>query len=329
MGINVIVTGGAGFLGWNLCKRLLEHPTNKVVCIDNFSTNNRYSEVKQLANHKEQFKYFSDDVTSSDISHSILIKRFFPDGVDQIYHLACPASPPKYQQDPIKTMLTSVVGTNNVCKLAKRYDARLLFTSTSEIYGDPLVHPQHEEYRGNVNSIGPRACYDEGKRAAEALCYDYVRTKGLDIRVARIFNTYGPYMDPNDGRVVSNFITQCLRNEKITIFGNGKQTRSFCYVDDQIDGLIALMNSLDAIPDVGPINIGNPLERTMLDLATMIKKLTGSRSEFVHVPLPIDDPIKRKPNIDKAVKYLKWWPKIDLEVGLNKTIRYFKDTLGK
>jgi UDP-glucuronate decarboxylase len=327
MGINVIVTGGAGFLGWNLCKKLLEGPVNKVVCIDNFSTNNRYNEVKQLALTDHRFRYFSDDVTSPQISNSILVKRHFPDGVDQIYHLACPASPPKYQQDPIKTMLTSVVGTNNVCKLALRYNARLLFTSTSEIYGDPLLHPQREEYRGNVNSIGPRACYDEGKRAAESLCYDYARTEGLDIRVARIFNTYGPYMDPDDGRVVSNLIYQCFRNKNITMFGDGKQTRSFCYVDDQIRGLISLMN-LTNVSCSTPINIGNPTEHTMIELAAMIKKLMGSTSEITYKPLPVDDPTQRRPNIDKAVKYLEWYPKIDLEAGLVKTIKYFKGILG-
>ena len=304
----VLVTGGAGFIGSHLCRRLIGDG-HEVLCVDNFYTGTR-ANIADLLDHP-RFELMRHDVT-------------FPMyvEVDEIYNLACPASPIHYQHDPVQTTKTSVHGAINILGLAKRLRARVLQASTSEIYGDPEEHPQTEEYWGRVNPIGPRACYDEGKRCAETLFFDYHRQHKLQIKVARIFNTYGPNMHPNDGRVVSNFIMQALRKEPITIFGDGSQTRSFCYVYDLVDGLVRLMGSPPEI--VGPINLGNPNEFTMRSLAERVLSLTGSTSPVVARPLPPDDPRQRKPDISKAQAILGWSPTIQLEAGLARTIEYFR-----
>lgn len=303
----ILVTGGAGFLGSHLCERLLNEG-HEVLCVDNYFTGSR-SNIAHLLPHP-RFEVMRHDVT-------------FPLYVeaDEIYNLACPASPVHYQRDPVQTTKTSVHGAINMLGLARRLRARILQASTSEVYGDPHVHPQVEEYWGNVNPIGLRACYDEGKRCAETLFFDYHRQYGLGIRVARIFNTYGPRMRPDDGRVISNIITQALHNEDITLFGSGLQTRSFCYVDDLIDGLVRLMDNGRDFP--GPVNLGNPGEFTMLELAEKVLALTGSSSRIVHKPLPADDPQRRRPNIELARRLLGWSPRIVLEEGLERTIAYF------
>ncbi|MEI7884125.1 MAG: UDP-glucuronic acid decarboxylase family protein [Clostridia bacterium] len=305
----IVVTGGAGFLGSNLCQRLL-NDGNKVICIDNFYTG-RMENIQQLLL----------DNNFALIRHDIEEKITIDDKIDEIFNLACPASPPHYQKSPTKTIKTNVIGMINMLELANKHRAKILQASTSEVYGDPIVHPQPESYRGNVNPIGIRACYDEGKRCAETLCFDYNREFGTQIKVIRIFNTYGPNMDPKDGRVVSNFILQALNNEDITIYGDGKQTRSFCYVDDLIEGMIRMMGSEDSF--YGPVNIGNPVEFTMLELAEKVINLTNSKSKLIYFPLPADDPTQRKPIITLAKEKLKWNPKIQLDEGLDYMIYYF------
>ena len=307
----VLVTGGAGFLGSHLCDRLMKDGYD-VICVDNLFTGSKDNIRHLLGN--PYFEFIRHDVTQP-----IFVE------CDQIYNLACPASPKWYQKDPIYTFKTSVWGAMNCLGLAKRTGARILQASTSEIYGDPEVHPQPEAYRGCVNTIGIRSCYDEGKRAAETLFFDYHRKHNVDIKVMRIFNTYGPKMDIGDGRVVSNFIVQALRGENITIYGDGSQTRSFCYVDDLIEGMVRLMNSRDGF--TGPINIGNPGEFTIKELAEIIIDLTGTKSQIVYKELPSDDPMQRKPMIDLAKKELDWEPHIMLREGLEKTIRYFETVL--
>lgn len=305
----ILVTGGAGFIGSHLCARLLNEG-NDVICLDNYFTGTK-NNVLPLIGHPH-FELIRHDVTIP-----------YKAEVDEIYNLACPASPVYYQLDPIQTVKTSVMGAINMLGLAKRTNAKILQASTSEVYGDPIVHPQVESYWGNVNPVGPRSCYDEGKRCAETLFMDYHRQNGLRMKIVRIFNTYGPNMSLNDGRVVSNFIMQALNNKDITIYGDGTQTRSFQYVDDLIEGLIRMMNTPDDI--VGPVNIGNPGEFSMLELARIIIRLTGSSSKIVHKPLPGDDPRQRKPNISMARELLDGWePQICLEEGLLKTIKYFK-----
>jgi len=311
-GKRVLVTGGAGFLGSHLCERLLEQG-HEVLCVDNFYTGRRVNVGHLLT--EPRFEILRHDVTMP-----LYVE------VDEIYNLACPASPVHYQFDPVQTTKTSVHGAINMLGLAKRVKARILQASTSEVYGDPNVHPQVESYWGNVNPIGARSCYDEGKRCAETLFFDYHRQHKLRIRVARIFNTYGPRMRPDDGRVVSNFIVQALRRQDITIYGDGSQTRSFCYVDDLINGLMRLMNTADDF--TGPVNIGNPGEFTMLELAQKVIELTGSTSEIVHRPLPQDDPVRRCPDISLAKQQLGWGPTIALEQGLAKTIEYFRTLLA-
>jgi UDP-glucuronate decarboxylase len=307
----ILVTGGSGFLGSHLCDRLLSEGAN-VVCIDNFFSGARKN-VEHLIGHK-RFELIRHDVT-----FPIYIE------IDQIYNLACPASPIHYQRDPVQTTKTSVHGAINMLGLAKRVKAKILQASTSEIYGDPNIHPQTEEYWGNVNPIGPRSCYDEGKRCAETLFFDYQRQHNMRVKVARIFNTYGPRMHPNDGRVVSNFIVQALLGRDITIYGDGSQTRSFCYVDDLIDGFIRLMGSADNI--AGPINLGNPTEFTILQLASLVIKSIGSKSRIVHRSLPPDDPRQRRPDISKAQEVLDWSPRTPLAEGLTRTIEYFDELL--
>ncbi len=307
----ILVTGGSGFLGSHLCDRLLAEGAN-VICVDNFFSGAR-SNIEHLLGHK-RFELIRHDVT-----FPLYIE------VDQIYNLACPASPIHYQLDPVQTTKTSVHGAINMLGLAKRVRAKILQASTSEVYGDPSVHPQTEEYWGNVNPIGPRSCYDEGKRCAETLFFDYRRQHNLSIKVARIFNTYGPRMHPNDGRVVSNFIVQALLGHDITIYGDGSQTRSFCYVDDLIDGLTRLMESADGV--IGPINIGNPTEFTILQLASQVIEFVGSGSRIVHRPLPMDDPRQRQPDISKARDVLMWSPGTPLAEGLSRTIAYFEELL--
>jgi UDP-glucuronate decarboxylase len=304
----VLVTGGAGFLGSHLCERLIGDG-HDVLCVDNFFTGTR-SNIAHLLGHP-QFELMRHDIT-----FPLYVE------IDKIYNLACPASPVHYQFDPVQTTKTSVIGAINMLGLAKRTKARILQASTSEVYGDPSVHPQPESYWGNVNPIGPRSCYDEGKRCAETLFFDYHRQMRLDVRVVRIFNTYGPRMHPNDGRVVSNFIMQALRGDDITIYGDGRQTRSFCYVDDLIDGMVRMMESDAAAP--GPVNIGNPKEFTMLELAQAVIAQTGSRSRIVHRELPQDDPRQRQPDIALARSRLGWEPKVPLEQGLQRTIEYFR-----
>jgi len=309
----VLVTGGAGFLGSHLCEQLLERG-HDVLCVDNY-----FPGAKDNIVHLLDHPYF--EVMRHDVTFPLYVE------VKEIYTLACPASPVHYQFDPVQTTKTSVHGAINMLGLAKRVKAKILQASTSEVYGDPDVHPQTEEYHGNVNTIGPRACYDEGKRCAETLFFDYYRQHKLNIRVARIFNTYGPRMHPNDGRVVSNFIVQALQGKPITVFGDGSQTRSFCYVDDLIRGLIALMEAPDGV--TGPVNLGNPGEFTIRELAEKVIDMTGSRSKLDFHPLPQDDPTQRCPDISKAKKYLDWKPVTQLDEGLKKTIAYFDELLRK
>ena len=304
----ILVTGGAGFIGNHLCRRLLNEG-NYVICLDNFFTG--------LKRHIEDML---DNPNFELIEHDIVEPVDIE--VDQIYNMACPASPPHYQYDPVKTMKTSVLGIINMLELAKKYKATLLHASTSEVYGNPLVHPQQESYWGNVNPIGIRSCYDEGKRAAETLMMDYHRQYGVDIRIIRIFNTYGPNMDPKDGRVVSNCIVQAINGEDITIYGDGSQTRSFCYVSDLVAGAIKMMNNDKGF--IGPVNLGNPSERTVLNLAEIVLEMTGSKSKITYKDLPSDDPVKRKPDITKAQEILGWKPEVDIKDGLKKTIEYFK-----
>ncbi len=308
--MRILVTGGAGFIGSFLCEKLLslEH---EVICLDNYFTGRRRNIIHLMKN-----PYFED------IRHDIVNPIFLE--VDRIYNLACPAAPIHYQYNPVKTTKTSVMGAINMLGLAKRLNARVFQASTSEVYGDPQVHPQNETYWGNVNCIGPRSCYDEGKRVAETLFFDYYKQNNTDIRVVRIFNTYGPRMIINDGRVVTNFIIQALKGEDITIFGSGEQTRSFCYIDDMVEGIIRMMEQDEL---VGPVNLGNPGEFKITELAERIIKLTESKSRLVHKPLPVDDPQQRKPDITLAMKTLKWAPKVDLEEGLKRTIPYFKEIL--
>lgn len=305
--MRILITGGAGFLGSHLCDKLLAQG-NEVVCLDNLFTGSKANIVHLFGNPNFEF-----------VRHDVIDPYKYE--VDQIYNLACPASPPHYQYNPIKTIKTSVMGAINCLGLAKRTKARVFQASTSEVYGDPSVHPQPESYWGNVNPIGRRSCYDEGKRVAETLFFDYHRENKVDIRIVRIFNTYGPRMHPNDGRVVSNFIVQALKGVDLTIYGDGQQTRSFCYVDDLLEGFVRLMEQTET---VGPVNIGNPGEFTMLELAQQVLKLTNSKSRIVHKPLPADDPKQRRPDITLAQKYLKWEPKVQLAEGLGKTIAYFK-----
>lgn len=304
----ILVTGGAGFIGSHLSEKLVNQG-HHVLCVDNYFTG-----AKKNIEHLLDYKNF--EIIRQDICQPLYVE------VDEIYNLACPASPIWYQKDPIQTMKTSVIGAFNMLGLAKRTGAKILQASTSEVYGDPLVHPQLETYWGNVNPIGIRSCYDEGKRAAETLFFDYLRQHNVRIKIMRIFNTYGPRMDPYDGRVVSNFIVQALQNKPITIYGDGTQTRSFCYVDDNVSGMMSLMNSNDNI--IGPVNIGNPDEFTIMQLASLVTKMTNSKSPIVKMPLPQDDPKQRKPDITLANILLEWQPSVKLEVGLQKTIEYFK-----
>lgn len=306
----ILVTGGAGFIGSHLCKKLVGDGSN-VICLDNLFTGS-------LENIKPLMSYSNFKFVEADIENEIDFE------VDQIYNLACPASPPHYQFNPVKTVRTSVVGITNMLDLAKKYSATILQASTSEVYGDPLEHPQKETYWGNVNPIGIRSCYDEGKRCAETLMMDYHRQYGADIKIVRIFNTYGPNMHPNDGRVVSNFIVQALKNEDITIYGDGSQTRSFCYVSDLVEGIIRMMNSTSI---TGPINLGNPNEKSILEMAELIINKIGSNSKLIYKPLPKDDPVKRKPGISLAKEFLDWAPEVDLDEGIDKTINYFKSIL--
>ena len=307
----ILVTGGAGFLGSHLCERLIAEG-HDVLCVDNYFTGRKDNVASLLANPRFEA-----------MRHDVCFPLYVE--VDEIYNLACPASPIHYQHDPVQTTKTSVSGAINMLGLAKRLRAKIFQASTSEVYGDPTVHPQTEEYRGNVNPIGPRACYDEGKRCAETLFFDYHRQHKLRIRVARIFNTYGPRMHPHDGRVVSNFIVQALKGEPITIYGEGSQTRAFCYVDDLIEGFVRLMAAPDDV--TGPINLGNPVETTVLELAERIIDLTGSRSKLERRPLPVDDPVQRCPVISRAKGVLGWQPKVPLETGLKRTIAYFDKLL--
>ncbi|MEO1322686.1 MAG: UDP-glucuronic acid decarboxylase family protein [Pseudomonadota bacterium] len=307
----VLITGGAGFIGSHICERLIEKGY-EVLCVDNFFTGTRANIAHLLGDT-------SFELMRHDVTFPLFVET------DQIYNMACPASPIHYQFDPVQTTKTSVHGAINMLGLAKRTKARILQASTSEVYGDPSVHPQEESYWGNVNPIGPRSCYDEGKRCAETLFFDYNRQHKLDIKVARIFNTYGPRMHPNDGRVVSNFIMQALRGDDITLYGDGEQTRSFCYVDDLVEGLIRLMESPDGV--TGPINLGNPGEFTIKELAEHVIDLTGSSSKMIHQPLPQDDPKQRQPNIERAKRDLDWEPSIALKDGLTKTIAYFNGLL--
>ena len=307
----ILITGGAGFVGSHLCERLLKEG-NEVYCLDNFFTGQKQNVLHLLDN--PYFELIRHDVTAP----------FFIEA-DEIYNLACPASPIHYQHNPIKTIKTSVMGAINMLGLAKRINAKILQASTSEVYGDPLVHPQPESYWGHVNPIGERSCYDEGKRCAETLFIDYHKQNNVKIKIIRIFNTYGPRMDPNDGRVVSNFIVQALQNQDITVYGKGQQTRSFQYVDDLVEGMIKMMASPDQF--IGPVNMGNPNELTILELAEKIIKLTGSNSKIIYKPLPSDDPMMRQPDISIAKKELKWAPKIELDEGLIKTIAFFKSVI--
>ena len=304
----ILITGG---IGSHICEKLVLQG-NKVFCVDNLLTGKK-DNIKHLLNTKN-FKFIKKDINQ---------KIFL--NVDEIYNLACPASPPKYQKNPVETVKASVLGSINLLELAKKVNAKILQASTSEIYGDPKEHPQKETYNGNVNPIGIRSCYDEGKRCAETLFFDYHRQKKVKIKVARIFNTYGPKMDFFDGRVISNFIVQCIKNKNLTIHGKGKQTRSFCYIDDMVDALIKFMNLKNNF--TGPLNLGNPYEINIFKVAKKIKKLTNSKSKIIFLNLPVDDPIKRKPDISLAKKKLKWKPKISLEIGIKKTIKYFKSRI--
>lgn len=307
----ILITGGVGFIGSHLCDRLVAEG-HDVLCLDNFFTGS-----------KKNISHLLTDPHFELIRHDLVQPIFLE--VDEIYNLACPASPIHYQYNPVKTIKTSVMGAINMLGLAKRVNAKILQASTSEIYGDPAEHPQKEGYWGNVNTIGLRSCYDEGKRCAETLFFDYHRQNNVNIRVARIFNTYGPRMHPNDGRVISNFIVQALKNKDITVYGDGSQSRSFCYVKDMVDGLLKMMNCPDDF--VGPVNLGRPEECTILHLAEMVIKLCGSRSRIIFKPLPQDDPLQRCPDITLAKKHLQWQPKVDLEQGLKKTIEYFRQSI--
>lgn len=307
---SVVVTGGAGFLGSHLCERLLADG-HDVICVDNY-----------FSGRKDNIRHLLSNPHFELIRHDIVLPLVIE--ADLIYNLACPASPVAYQYNAIKTIKTSTVGMVNMLGLAKRCRARILHTSTSEIYGDPEVHPQREDYWGHVNPLGPRSCYDEGKRVAESLCINYHQAHGVDVRIVRIFNTYGPRMDPNDGRVVSNFLMQALRGEDLTIYGDGSQTRSFCYVDDLIDGLIKMMEQED---EIGPVNLGNPVENTMLELAEAVLSVVKSNSRVVHKPLPQDDPKRRCPDITKARKVLNWEPRVPLSEGLKRTAEYYLNQL--
>ncbi len=309
--MRILVTGGAGFIGSHLVDRLMTEG-HEVICLDNFYTGRKHNLLKWIGN-----PYF--EMVRHDITEPIRLE------VDQVYHLACPASPIHYQFNAIKTVKTNVMGTLNMLGLAKRVKARILLASTSEVYGDPEVHPQPETYHGNVNPIGIRSCYDEGKRMAETLAFDYHRSNDVDIRVARIFNTYGPNMLPNDGRVVSNFIVQALQGKPLTVYGDGSQTRSFCYVSDLVEGLIRLMNQ----DFIGPVNLGNPDEYTILELAQTIQDMVNPDAELAFEPLPQDDPRQRQPDITRAKTYLDWQPTVPLKVGLEKTIAYFRDRLAE
>jgi len=309
----ILITGGAGFLGSHLCDRLVANE-NDVICLDNFFTGNKKNISHLLG--KPNFELIRHD----------LVQPIFLE-VDEIYNLACPASPVHYQHNPVKTVKTCIMGSIHMLGLAKRVKAKILQASTSEIYGNPTVHPQKEDYWGNVNTIGPRSCYDEGKRCAETLFFDYHRQNRVNIRVVRIFNTYGSRMHPNDGRVVSNFIVQALTNKDITVFGDGSQSRSFCYVDDMIEGIIRMMDASDDF--IGPVNLGNPHEFTILDLAKKIIEMTNSKSNIVYNPLPQDDPLQRKPDINLAKEKLKWQPNVKLEEGLVKTVEYFEKILAR
>jgi UDP-glucuronate decarboxylase len=309
--MRLLVTGGAGFLGSHLCERLL-HEGHEVLCLDNFFTGRKKNVAEFLKNP-------AFELVRHDIVLPILLE------VDKIYHLACPASPIHYQYNPVKTIKTNVLGTLNMLGIAKRVKARMLLASTSEVYGDPAVHPQKEDYWGNVNPVGIRSCYDEGKRAAETLMMDYHRQNHVDIKIVRIFNTYGPRMLPDDGRVVSNFIVQALKGQDITVYGEGSQTRSFCYVDDLVDGMVRMMEREDFI---GPVNLGNPEEYTILDLAKKIVGMTGSKAKIIHKPLPSDDPTQRQPDISLAESKLGWKPKVTVDGGLQRTIEYFKKELS-
>ncbi len=309
--LRILVTGGAGFLGSHLCDRLLEEG-HFVICLDNYFTGQKRNILHLIDN-----RYF--EVIRHDVVNPILLE------VDQIYNMACPASPIHYQYNPVKTTKTSVMGAINMLGMAKRVKARILQASTSEIYGDPDVHPQKEDYWGNVNTTGLRACYDEGKRCAETLFFDYYRQNSVDIKVVRIFNTYGPRMHPDDGRVISNFIVQALRGETITVFGDGSQTRSFCYVDDMIEGIVKMMGSPGEF--VGPVNLGNPMEYQVMELAEKIIELTGSSSKIENRPLPADDPKRRRPDISLAKEKLAWSPLVEIEDGLRRTIEYFKERI--
>ena len=309
--MKILVSGGAGFLGSHLCEKLLNHG-NEVICVDNFFTGSKRNIVHLLKN-----PFF--EIIRHDVCFPLYVE------VDEIYNLACPASPIHYQHDPVQTTKTSVHGAINMLGLAKRVNAKIFQASTSEVYGDPTIHPQVESYWGNVNPIGPRSCYDEGKRCAETLFFDYFRQHNLNIKVARIFNTYGPRMHPKDGRVVSNFIAQALKGANITIYGNGKQTRSFCYVDDLVEAFVRFMNTEHGF--TGPINLGNPNEFTMIELAELTLELTNSKSKIIHHDLPIDDPKQRQPDISLAKERLGWEPNVQLKEGLNKTIEYFDKVL--
>lgn len=307
----IMVTGGAGFIGSNLCRRLLVDPDVEVIAVDNFCTGRRENIEELLRN--EQFSLLEHDIVTS-----------FPKGlhVDEIYNLACPASPPQYQKNPLHTLKSSVLGAMHVIELAKQNRAVVLQASTSEVYGNPLVHPQSEDYWGNVNCTGIRACYDEGKRCAETIFFEAQRIYGTRIKIVRLFNTYGPYMDVNDGRVVSNFIWQLINDKPLTVYGDGSQTRSFCYVDDTVEGLLKMMASPDTV--TGPINIGNPEERTVKETAMLIQRIVGEHAEIIYRPLPQDDPIKRCPEISKARKILNWEPQIDFAEGIRRTVNYFR-----
>ncbi len=307
----ILVTGGAGFVGSHLCRRLLNEG-NEIICLDSFFTGSK-DNIIDMVDHP----YF--ELVRHDVQQPILLE------VDEIYNLACPASPPYYQFDPVATTRTSVLGAIHMLDIARKCKAKILQASTSEVYGDPEVHPQPESYRGSVSTTGIRACYDEGKRCAETLFFDYYRQYGVDIKVIRIFNTYGPFMNPNDGRVVSNFIVQALKGEDITMYGDGTQTRSFQYIDDLVDGMIRLMNSRDGF--TGPVNVGNPGEFTMLELAKKVIEMTESKSQIKFFPLPQDDPLQRQPDITLAKKELGWEPHVNLEEGLKKTIEYFKSVI--
>lgn len=316
--LQVLVAGGAGFLGSHLCERLIDEGAH-VVCLDNLQTGKRENLAR--LQRSDDFEFVKADIVDA-LPERVTRRKF-----DRIYNLACAASPPLYQADPEHTMLTSVLGTQRLLRLAEATGARFLISSTSEVYGDPEMHPQAESYWGHVNCTGPRACYDEGKRAAEALCFDYDRLKRAEVRVARIFNTYGPRLSADDGRVVSNVVHQALTGEDITVFGDGSQTRSFCYVDDLVDGLVRLMEH-DG-PQPGPVNIGNPVERTIMELVDLVLTLTGSSSEVIHQPLPVDDPRRRRPDIGKAERVLGWRPATSLDQGLRSTIAWFEANLGR